>query len=160
MRNKINKFMKKYLQSSFCQYELCDYSGKHNRGFNIWDAVLLLLYIGITIYTVWSSTVRPLTFFATIILIGRYIIGFIRKTENFTTDKYEVVLTYYFRVILLSFISVCLFIVYFSSEHNVVINAFLTVYYTVFAIFEITDVLADCYSARPRLYERKRQKLL
>ncbi len=159
LNKKISMLMMKYLQSFFCQYDISDYHGKHNILFNVFDAVFLLLYIILAIVILWLHGVRALTFIATVIIIMRYIINFIKKAKELTTRECEVVLSYYYRVIVLASLSVCLVIFYFAIEYNKVLKIFLTIYYTTFAFFEFTDILADCYSAHPRLYIRKMQSV-
>lgn len=146
------KLLKAYIRK-ICDYEIKDASGHNNICINSIDAAIYTMYIAITIITLWTTKgITTLPFFATVLLVCRsFLKQFslahkIKKSGN-TAPAYSARCVAYAITIL--FIS----IVYLSSSDESIGKILLTICYGIFALYEYTDLLIDCYDATPKVYK-------
>ena len=54
-----------------CRYDIGNHTGSNNRIANIIDAVVYIVYLGITFLTLWINGINTLPFISTVLLIVR-----------------------------------------------------------------------------------------
>lgn len=151
---KINELWQWYLHS-LCKYEIKDPTGRNNLIVNIFDAAVYLVYLGITIYVLWTKGVATLPFFTTVLLMVRSFLKY-RKLYNKMRKKHNgdsVTIAFMVRmVIYLMLIFVACVLILCSTDVNMG-KWILSICYVFFAVFELTDILVDCFSAEPIVFK-------
>lgn len=146
----MRKLIKKYL-------EIWGYDVNNSKGNSCWllntiDFILLLFYIGIVMYNTWNYRISDLIYVATAILSCRALMKFWIKEVTFKKDGASVSMPYTIGIIIYLFLTFILIICYFYFGNGQKI--FLLIYYILFAIFEITEVLTIYFDAEPHKYKR------
>lgn len=150
----INKFLRWYLHS-VCKYEIKDPGGTNNLVANAIDVVVYLSYLAITLYVLWKEGVATLPFFTTVLLMVRSYLKY-QKLYNQMKKKYNgnsVTIAFMLRrVVYLMLILIACVLVLCSTDVNIG-KLVLSICYVFFAIFELTDILVDCFNAEPTVFK-------
>lgn len=154
----MRKSIKKYLEA--LGYDVNNPKGSSCWILNIIDIFLLLFYIGIVIYNTWlsiagvSNNISDLTYMATAILSCRTLIKFWIKERTLKKDGISITITYTVGIVIYLFLtSILIFCnLFFSNEE--LSKLLLIIYYILFAIFELTEILTRCFDAEPHKYKR------
>lgn len=132
------------------KYDICDFNGKHNLMLNVFDALFYLAYFTITLFVLWTVGIKTLSFYATIILIIRQMLKYLKKNNDIGN---RVAIVFFVRLVAFGMITVFLTVIYIFVPNEEVTKVLLTLYYIFFALIEITDIMADCFEATPHLYQ-------
>ena len=147
----MKELLKKYLNSIW-KYDINDSTGKTNIGLNVFDFLLLLIYMFLTVFSLWTGGITTIPYFVTIVLALRSMLRFWKMHKKIKRNGNSIAIAYLIRIGLYFFVTVILSIMYITFEETNSIKVLLTIYYSVFAIFEITDILAECFNASPHVY--------
>lgn len=144
--------IKKYICKA-CQCKIEDESGKNNIGINIADAAIYSIYLVITIGTLWTVGIRTLPFFATVLLIIRSLLDQFRLSKSFQKGGNRIAPSYHYRILIYGFLIIFIAVMYIAINNEYNRKILLTICYGVFALFEFTDILIDCFAATPLVYK-------
>lgn len=146
------KLLEKYILN-VCKCDIGNSGGKNNIKINVADMLVYLTYLAITIETLWVEGITTLPFIATMLLIIRSLFKEYRKTQNIQKGGARISPTSQNRSLIYGCSLVFIFILYFATGDEYIGKLLLTICYAIFAAFELTDVLLDCYEATPRVYQ-------
>ena len=153
----LRNILKRYL--SLCNYDIGNPKGDSCLWLNIMDAICLIGYVAAVIYTTWSVGIINLTYVATAILSSRTLIKFWIKQKEIKKNYGEITITYNTIFAIYLFITVILIVSYFtayyvSSNMGLWAKLSLIIYYIIFFIVEITEIIVRCFEAEPHIYKR------
>lgn len=144
--------LEKYIYK-ICQCEIKDASGRSNIGINITDALIYSIYLTITVGTLWTVGITTLPFIATVLLIIRSLLKQLRLARTLQKGGNRLAPTYQYRILIYGFLIFFISVVYVLSKDASIGKILLTICYGIFALFEFTDILIDCYAATPIVYK-------
>ena len=138
-------------------YDINNLEGNSCLVLNIIDAICLSGYIFIVVFTTWSVGIANLTYVATAILSFRTLLKFLIKQREVKKNKGQISVTYntvlavylLMTAILIAFYFV---VYYMSGGLGTAANLSLTIYYSVFFIVKITEIIVRCFDAKPHIY--------
>lgn len=152
----MSNVLMKYL--ALWNYDINNPKGNSCLVLNIVDAICLLGYIFIVIFTTWSVGIANLTYVATAILSFRTLIKFWIKQREIKKNNGEISLTYNSVFVAYLMITAVLITFYFAcylyGGTSVATNLSLTIYYAVFFVVEITEIIVRCFDSKPHIYGR------
>lgn len=144
--------LEKYIQN-VCKCDIANSGGKNNIKLNFLDMLAYLTYFAITLATLWIEGITTLPFIATILLIIRSFIDEYRKSQNIQKGGARLAPASQNRALIYGCSLVFIVILYFATSDEYIGKLLLTICYVIFAVFELTDILLDCYEATPRVYQ-------
>lgn len=136
-----------------CYCKIGDSSGKNNLGTNILDAVSYLGYLAITIGTLWTDGIAALPFYATVLVIVRSLFAQVRMARVVAEKGKEIAPAYQNRIVLYRALIGITFVTFALAGNDLVGKVLVSICYVVVAIYEFTDILLDCYAAKPVVYK-------
>lgn len=142
----------KYIKN-ICKYDIGNSKGNNNLRLNCLDTLVYLTYLTITLGTLWTEGITTLPFIATMLLIIRSLFDEYRKTQNLQKGNARLAPASQYRVIVYTCSLFFICILYFATGDEYIGKLLLTIGYVVFALFELTDILLDCYEAVPHVYQ-------
>ena len=142
--------MEVYIQK-VCWCDIHNQHGTNNIWINLVDVFCYLCYLAITISTLWIEGIATLPFFATLILIIRSFLKHLKSTYNTQKNGDRIIPTHQNRVLIYGFLIVFIAIMYCTVSTAYIREILLTICYGIFALYELTDILLDCYDATPRV---------
>lgn len=153
----MSKIFLKYL--ALWNYDINNPKGNSCLILNIIDAVFLLGYISIVIFTTWSVGIANLTFVATATVSFRTLIKFwikqreVKKNKGEISATYNTVFAFYF---VLSAFLISFYVIVYYVDYSLVNAAklSLTIYYVIYFVVEITEIIVRCFDAKPHIYGR------
>lgn len=153
----MSKILTKYLRT--WNYDIDNPKGDSCIGLNILDSISLIGYIFIVIFITWSIGIANLTYVATAIVSFRTLIKFWIKQKEIKKNNGEISLTYnslFVAYFVITAILIIFYVVvyYVDGGMGVTVNLSLTIYYAVFFIVEITEIIVRCFDAKPHIYGR------
>ena len=137
-----------------CRYDIKDLTGSNNRIVNIIDAVVYIVYLGITFLTLWINGINTLPFISTVLLIIRSFLKNLKLYNKLRSGGNNVAFAFVGRMIVYAVVILFIGISYFAIGGDIVGKVLLSICYVLFALFELTDILADCFDAAPHVYRR------
>ncbi len=141
-------------------YDVRDKNGNSCRILNGLDMLVLIVYVCIVIYNTCISGVNgnaslsTLTYIATSAVSLRTLLKFWIKERTLKKDKESVSITHTIGMVAYCMITGILILGYFFINNEELAKILLIVYYVLFAIFEITEILVRCFDAEPHKYKR------
>ena len=153
----MSKILTKYLR--MWNYDIDNPKGDSCLGLNILDSISLIGYVFIVIFITWSIGIANLTYVATAIVSFRTLIKFWIKQKEIKKNNGEISLTYnslFVAYFVITAILIIFYVVvyYVDGGMGVAANLSLTIYYAVFFIVEITEIIVRCFDAKPHIYGR------
>lgn len=141
----------KYLE--LVGYEIKNRKGNSCLALNICDSFLLFSYLVLVVMVLWQYGMNTMSYFVTLILSLRSLFKFWIKHKKIKSGGSSISISYIISIVVYLFLTCLLVIFYFFLTDATVTKVLLTIYYSIFALFETTDILVNCYDAEPRLYK-------
>lgn len=141
-----------FFLSDVCKYRIANKAGNNNLIANIIDAIIYLTYIAITIFVLWKEGIATLPFIATILLTIRSFLKHLKISQVIKNKKNGIAFAHSLRMCIYSVSIFFACMLYVVIKDDNVGSMLLTLCYTIYAVFELTDILADCYEATPIVY--------
>lgn len=146
------KLIERYICEA-CYCEIGNSSGKNNLGTNILDAVVYLGYLAITIGTLWTDGITTLPFYATVLVIARSLFVQDRMAKSVTKKGKQIAPAYQDRIANYRILIGITCVTFALAGSDLVGKVLISICYAVVAIYEFTDILIDCYEAKPVVYK-------
>ena len=146
----MSKIFKNFLES--LGYDINKPSGKSCLGLNIFDFILLLVYLVFIFSALWIYGIHTLSYIATIILSFRALVEFGICQKKAKTQGSAIAIVYTISFVIYIFLILVLALFYFFAN-DILIKVLASLYYLTFAFFETTNILARCFEAEPHLYK-------
>ena len=106
-----------------------------------------------TVIVLWRDGISLLPFFATVILMIRSFIDYRKRHKQVKSGNNSVAIAFLVRESIYPIVILFAGVLYFSTTSDTFEKVLLSLCYSVFTVFELTDVLADCYDAVPQVYK-------